>query len=126
MAQNKMVKIGDWITVSGTAASGTIVDITILTVKIRNFDNTYVFVPAYNLISNSFQNWVGMYETGVRRMNKSIYIDTNSIKETTPELIEKIKNCDLVKKYIADKDYQQYLEMLSSGAEDVSTNLVLF
>ncbi len=126
LAQNQMIKIGDWITVDGTSASGTIVDITILTVKIQNFDNTFVFVPAYNLIQNSFQNWAGMYQSGARRMDKAIYIDINTIAETTPDLIEKIKACDYVKKYISDDDYKQYLEFITNGSEAVSTNLGLF
>lgn len=126
LAQNNMLKIGDWITVNGTAASGTIVDITILTVKIQNFDNTYVYVPAYSLVSGSFQNWSGMYETKSRRMSKSLILDIKSVNKTTQELIAKLKTSDIIKKYITDNDYKLFINILDSGSDVASTNLGLY
>lgn len=90
MSQNDMVRVGDWIVVPSTLANGTVEDVSLTTVKVRNFDNTLVMVPPYTLVSGSFQNWRGMSETGVRRVCQSIYINPDSIKAATTEMIASI------------------------------------
>ena len=89
MSQNDMLHVGDWIVVPGTPANGIVLDVSLSAVKIRNFDNTFVTVPPYTLVSTSFQNYRGMKETGARRLNPTMVIDMDSICRCTPEIIEK-------------------------------------
>lgn len=85
MSQNDMVRVGDWIVVPSTLANGTVEDVSLTTVKVRNFDNTMVTVPPYTLVSQSFQNWRGMSESGVRRICECVYINPDSLKVPTSE-----------------------------------------
>ncbi|NLD49585.1 MAG: mechanosensitive ion channel family protein [Clostridiaceae bacterium] len=112
LTSNDMLRIGDWIEMSNYGADGIVIDITLTTVKVQNFDMTYVTVPAYSLISNSFKNWRGMLEAGGRRIKRSIYIDVKSIKFCTEEMIEKYKKINFLKEYIMDKEKEikQYNE----------------
>ena len=80
-----MLRIGDWIQLPNGVANGTVEEITLNTVKIRNWDETISTVPPYTLVNNSFQNWRGMQESGGRRVNKNIYLDMTTLKFCTPE-----------------------------------------
>lgn len=80
LTSNDMVSRGDWITVPGTGANGTVEDITLTTVKVRNFDNTIVTVSPKTLVSGSFQNWIGMQRSDGRRVQRTVYFDFRSIK----------------------------------------------
>ncbi|HHU72130.1 MAG TPA: mechanosensitive ion channel [Clostridiales bacterium] len=106
LTSNDMLRIGDWIDMSKYGADGDVVDITLTTVVVQNFDKTIVTIPAYALISDSFKNWRGMKEFGGRRIKRAIYIDVNSISFCTHEMIEKFKKIDLLKDYLADKEYE--------------------
>ncbi|RHJ91807.1 mechanosensitive ion channel family protein [Parabacteroides bouchesdurhonensis] len=88
LSANDMVRPGDWITLPSGNANGVVQEITLNTVKIRNFDNTISTVPPYTLVNNSFQNWRGMTESGGRRVMKSIFLDLNTIKFCTPEMLD--------------------------------------
>lgn len=88
LSANDMVRPGDWITLPSSNANGIVQEITLNTVKIQNFDNTISTVPPYTLVSNSFQNWRGMVESGGRRVMKNIILDLNTIKFCTPEMLE--------------------------------------
>ncbi len=79
MSQNDMLHVGDWIIVPGTDANGTVEDVSLTVVKVRNFDNTMVMVPPYTLVSTSFQNWRWMSESGMRRMDLSFHVDAASV-----------------------------------------------
>ena len=76
-------------------------EVTLNTVKVRNWDNTIVTLPPYLLVSDSFQNWEGMRSSGGRRVKRSINIDMTSIRFCTPEMLERYKRIDLLKDYIA-------------------------
>ncbi|MBO7255998.1 MAG: mechanosensitive ion channel, partial [Bacteroidales bacterium] len=89
---NDMVRIGDWVEIPDGSANGIVEDITLNTVKIRNWDNTISTIPPYNLISNPFKNWRGMEESGGRQVDKKIKIDSHTIKYCDEEFINKIKN----------------------------------
>ena len=89
---NDMVRIGDWVEIPDGSANGIVEDITLNTVKIRNWDNTISTIPPYNLISNPFKNWRGMEESGGRQVDKKIKIDSHTIKYCNEEFINKIKN----------------------------------
>ena len=91
LSANDMLRPGDWITVPGSNANGIVQEITLNTVKIQNFDNTISTIPPYTLVSASFQNWRGMVESGGRRVMKSIFLDLNTIKFCTPDMLNTIR-----------------------------------
>jgi miniconductance mechanosensitive channel len=97
---NDIVRIGDWITYNKFGADGFVTDINLATVLVQNWDNTYTTIPTYSLISDSFQNWRGMQESGGRRIKRSILIKQSSIKFLTDEKIEEYKKIQSVKSYI--------------------------
>ena len=100
LSANDMLRIGDWIQLPNGVANGTVEEITLNTVKIRNWDETISTVPPYTLVNNSFQNWRGMQESGGRRVNKNIYLDMTTLKFCTPEDLDAIrKNIPLMADY---------------------------
>ena len=92
LSANDMLRIGDWISLPNDTANGTVEEITLNTVKIRNWDNTISTVPPYTLVNNSFQNWRGMQESGGRRVNKNIYLDMTTLKFCSPDMPDVIRN----------------------------------
>lgn len=80
LTSNDMLHKGDWITVPSTNANGTVEEMTLTTVKIRNFDNTIVTVSPQTLVNGSFQNWVGMQQSAGRRVTRTLYYDIHTIK----------------------------------------------
>ena len=100
LSANDMLRIGAWIQLPNGVANGTVEEITLNTVKIRNWDETISTVPPYTLVNNSFQNWRGMQESGGRRVNKNIYLDMTTLKFCTPEDLDAIrKNVPLMADY---------------------------
>ena len=105
LSANDMLRPGDWITMPSANANGIVQEITLNTVKVQNFDNTISTIPPYNLVNSSFQNWRGMVESGGRRVMKSIYLDFNTIKFCTPEMLDTFrKEIPLLAYYQPDKD----------------------
>ena len=100
LSANDMLKVGDWITMPKYGADGTVIEVTLNTVKVRNFDNTITTIPPYLLVSDSFQNWRGMRESGGRRVKRSINIDMTSVRFCTPEMLAKYRKIQLLKDYI--------------------------
>ena len=86
LTSNDMLHKGDWITVEKAGVNGTVEEITLTTVKVRNFDNTIVTITPQTLVDDSFQNWKPMQEGDGRRVMRRIYIDFRSIRLVTPEL----------------------------------------
>jgi miniconductance mechanosensitive channel len=121
---NNMVKLGDWITIPGRNIDGTVIDITLYTVKVENFDKTILTIPTYALISESFQNWKGMEESGVRRIKREIRIDVRSIAFMTPELLDKISSRPHMGKWLEKNSAE--IEALRSGEMTSLTNLGAF
>ena len=91
LSQNNMVRIGDWIQMPDGSANGNVEEITLNSVKVRNWDNTITMIPPYTLVSTPFKNWRGMQESGGRRVNKDIVIDMNSLEVCTQDMINDIK-----------------------------------
>jgi miniconductance mechanosensitive channel len=87
LAVNDMVSIGDWIEMPQFGADGDVVDITLHTVKVQNFDKTITTIPSYALVSDSFKNWRGMAAAGGRRIKRAVLIDVSSVRFCTPELL---------------------------------------
>lgn len=104
LTSNDMVRVGDWIEMPKYGANGDIIDISLNTVKVQNWDKTITMVPSYAMISDSFINWRGMQSSGGRRIKRSLFIDTNSISFCTEEMIEKFKNIHYLKDYIIDRE----------------------
>lgn len=121
---NNMVKLGDWITIPGRNIDGTVKDITLYTVKVENFDKTILTIPTYALISESFQNWKGMEESGVRRIKREIRIDVRSIAFITPELLDRISSRPHMEKWL-EKNSDE-IEALREGKMTALTNLGAF
>ncbi len=99
LSSNKMLQIGDWITMPKYHTDGTVIDVSLVTVKVRNFDNSVSCIPTYTLISDSFQNWRSMGEAGGRRMKRSILIDVGTIRFLDEDMVNNLKR----KKIISDE-----------------------
>lgn len=104
LSSNDMLRMGDWITTAKHGADGTVEEVSLYSVKVRNFDNTIVTIPPYSLVSDSFQNWRGMEESEGRRIKRSINIDMTSIKFCTPEMIERFGRIHYLKDYIENTE----------------------
>jgi miniconductance mechanosensitive channel len=100
---NNMVQIGDWIEMPKYGADGDVIDISLHTVTIRNFDRTLTTIPTYALVSDSFKNWRGMVQTGGRRIKRDVFIDINSIKFCDEEMLSRFESVHLIKDYIIEK-----------------------
>jgi miniconductance mechanosensitive channel len=100
LSANKMLKVGDWITIPGRDVDGTVTDISLNTVKVQNFDKTIYTIPTYALVQDSFQNWIGMEEAGARRIKRPIFIDMKSIKFLDGTLREKLNKIPELRDYI--------------------------
>jgi len=103
LTSNNMVARGDWIEMPKYGADGDVIDMTLTTVMVKNWDKTITTIPAYALISDSFKNWRGMQESGGRRIKRSFYIDMNSIKFVDEELLRKFEKFEFLKDYLKEK-----------------------
>lgn len=100
---NDMVRIGDWITMEKFGADGNVIEITLATVKIQNFDKTITTIPTYALLSDSFMNWRGMTDSGGRRIKRSLFIKQTAIKFLKKEEIENLKKIGLLSDYLENQ-----------------------
>ena len=134
LSANDMLHIGDWITLPSGSANGIVQEITLNTVKIQNFDNTISTVPPYTLVSNPFQNWRGMVESGGRRVMKSITLDLTTLKFCTPDMLDTFrKEIPLLADYKPDEGviptnsqvYRVYIERYLCSLPVVNQDLDL-
>ena len=91
LISNDMLRPGDWITMPKYGADGDVIEVTLTTVKVRNWDKTITTVPPYALVNDSFQNWRGMFETGGRRVKRSLNIDMNTVRFCTSEEMDRYR-----------------------------------
>ncbi len=103
LTANDMVHVGDWIEMPKYGADGDVVEISLHSVKVQNWDKTFTNIPAYALISDSFKNWRGMSESGGRRIKRAIYIDMNSIKFCNDEMLQRFGKFQYLTEYIHKK-----------------------
>ena len=133
VAVNDMVRIGDWITFEKFGADGYVIEISLATVKVQNFDKTITTIPTYSLISDSFKNWRGMSNSGGRRIKRALIIKQTSIHFLETEEVNQLKKIELISKYLtkrendintynADKDVNK--ELLINGRN--LTNIGVF
>jgi len=104
LSANDMVRPGDWISMPKYGADGSILEITLTTVKIKNADMTITTVPTYALVSESFQNFRSMTESDGRQIKRSLLINMYSVKFCTPEMIERFNKIQLISDYVASKE----------------------
>ena len=128
LSSNDMIRKGDWIVVDGTSVNGNVLDVTLSSVKVKNWDNTTAILSPYKLISGSFVNWRGMFDSGARRIESCIYINPCSVKQTTQALFSSIsKKYSLLQKQIADAITEGGLDLTKAPLQSgMATNLGLY
>lgn len=121
LSANDMVRVGDWIEMPKYNADGDVIDITLHTVKVRNWDKTITMIPSHAMVSDSFKNWRGMRESGGRRIKRAIYIDMNSIKFCTEEMLERFEQFHYLTDYINRKriEIDEYNKALNVNPEQL-------
>ena len=130
LSANDMLRPGDWITMPKYDADGFVIDVTLTTVKVQNWDKTITTIPPYALVSDSFQNWRGMFSSGGRRIKRSIFIDTNSITfcegELRDKLIKKgVINADDNKQYVNLTLFREWLENWLHNHPAINKEMIL-
>lgn len=103
LTANNMVQRGDWIAMPKYGADGTVLEITLTTVKVQNWDKTITTVPTYSLISDAFKNWRGMEESGGRRIKRSLAIDMTTVRICDAAMIDRFRRFAHISDYIDDK-----------------------
>jgi miniconductance mechanosensitive channel len=103
LTTNDMLRRGDWISMPSMQADGDVIDISLHTVTVQNFDKTIVYVPTHRLVTDSYVNWRGMRDTGGRRIKRSIPIDQNSIRFLTDEELAGLERFVLLRPHIEVK-----------------------
>ena len=109
LSADKMLKVGDWISIPRRDVDGIVSDITLNTVKVENFDKTIITVPTYSLVNDSFQNWNGMEEAGIRQVKRSVFIDLKSVRFLDKELKDKLYRVPALKDFIESKEIKSDL-----------------
>ena len=106
LSANRMVARGDWIEMPKFGADGEVLEVALTTVKIRNWDKTITTIPTYALISDSFKNWRGMSNSGVRRIKRSVSIDMSSVVFLDQESLPRLRKISLLKDYLSEKEQE--------------------
>lgn len=119
LAAYDMVRLGDWIEVSGFGADGNVIDISLNTIKVQNFDNAIIMMPSYALLTSGVKNWRGMSEAGSRRIKRSANIDLNTVKFCDDEFINQLKAVPLLQSWMKQQN-------IKKNTENPETNLGLF
>ncbi|MGN0089627.1 MAG: mechanosensitive ion channel family protein [Alloprevotella sp.] len=131
LTSNEMMHIGDWITVPEAGADGTVVGMSLTTVKVRNFDNTIVTVSPKTLVDRSFRNWKGMLQADGRRVARRVLFDLHSIAAVTQQTAEKLQEkgyCtaeDLATPQVNMALYRRYMERFIAGRPEVNAGMQL-
>ena len=118
LSANDMLKVGDWIKMPKYEADGIVTEVTLNTVKVRNWDNTVTTIPPYALVSDAFQNWNAMRESGGRRIKRSVCIDMTSVRFCTEEMLERFRKISLLKDYIDEKEQALKAYNEANGIDD--------
>ena len=133
IASDDMVRIGDWIEMPKYNADGDVVDISLQTVKVENFDHTITTIPAYALVSDSFKNWRNIQEIGGRRIKRSVYIDIGSIAFCDRDMLQGLRSIGLLSEHLESRmrEIKEYNEGLGWDTEEIAngrrlTNIGLF
>ena len=103
LSVNNMVRRGDWIEMPAHGADGDVIDVSLTTVKVQNWDKTISTIPTYALVSESFKNWRGMSESGGRRIKRAVLIDLTSIRFCNAEMLERFRRVRFISEYVQKK-----------------------
>ena len=103
LTTNNMVRKGDWIEMPKYGADGDVIDVSLTTVKVQNWDKTVSTIPAHALVSDAFKNWRGMSESGGRRIKRSIHLDLSSVRFLKESEIEELEKIELLQDYFEGK-----------------------
>ncbi len=103
---NDMLRIDDWVEIPKFGADGNVIEISLDTIKVKNWDKTITFIPTYKLMEDSFKNWRGMTDTGARRICRSLIIDQYSIRFLNDQDLEKFKKFHLISDYVSKKQIE--------------------
>ena len=104
LATNRMVTVGDWIQMDKYGADGNVSEVTLTTVKVKNFDNTLTMIPAYALVSDSFKNWQSMSESGGRRIKRAVNIDLDTVRFLDEQDKAELAKVNLLKHYLPEME----------------------
>lgn len=115
LLMNDLVRVGDWIVIPSQNADGNVIDIMLTTVRVQNWDNTVVNIPAYNLVANSFTNWRGVFDSGGRRIKRAINIDIKSIRFLNDGDIKRLEKINLIRPYLEQKEEELHAANASLG-----------
>ncbi len=122
LAANRMVSPGDWIEMPKYGADGVVEEVSLTTVKVRNWDNTITMIPAYALVSDAFKNWRGMSESGGRRIKRSVSLDVQSVRFLKPDDLQRLKRFKLLQGYLEEKAAELELVNAQFTEEDLTLN----
>lgn len=103
LSENDSLHVGDWIAVPGTNANGTVQEVSLVAVKVLNWDKTTTTLPPYNLISSGFTNYRSMQESHTRRICRSFMIDADSVLPATPDMLDRIRKVPMMDAFITKK-----------------------
>ena len=103
LSANNLVEIGDWIQMDKYDADGDVIDITLQSIKVQNWDKTITTIPIYALVSDSFRNWRGMMESGGRRIKRAISLDMRSVRFVTPQMLERFRRFSRIRAFLAER-----------------------
>lgn len=118
LSNDDMVRVGDWVTVPKYGVDGDVIDISLATIKVLNFDKTISTIPPYSMVSETFQNWRPMQESGGRRVKRAIYIDMLSIRYADDALLERVKHSRELRGYVETAVVELATDNLEKGVED--------
>ena len=99
-----IVRLGDWVEIPQYGADGDVIDISIHSIRVQNWDKTISTIPTYALVSNSFKNWRGMSESGGRRIKRALYIDIHSIRFCDKQMLDKFSKISMITDYIRSRE----------------------
>ena len=110
ISANDMVRRGDWIAMPNHGADGDVLEVSLTTVKVQNWDKTITTIPSYALVAESFKNWRGMEESGGRRIKRAVHIDVTSIQFCDREMLDRFKRIEFISEYVERKreELKQY------------------
>lgn len=114
---NEMVRVGDWIEMPKAGADGDVTDVSLTTVKVRNWDKTITTIPTYSLISDSFKNWRGMQEAGGRRIKRAIPIEMQTIRFADEAMLGRWRKIGLLRDYLEAKQAEITAYNAKTGAD---------
>ena len=130
LAANDMLRPGDWIEMPKYGADGFVIDVTLTTVKVQNWDKTITTIPPYALVSDSFQNWRGMFDSGGRRIKRSIYIDMTSIGFCSDGQVKQLMDKNYIKEKRNEKSvnltlFREWLEEWLRNHPKVNKDMII-